>query len=189
MESTPDTHYFDSGSRLSQDMCAQSTRAAGNASIFDYLVASFRPACDKPQTHIGFALRHPNLRPVDGYGAPPPCEIDGDSDFRNNPERGVEWAERRQPLSTRVFHAAPSLGRGESLPTLEHVLVAGQSSAPCGPTPGTLAEVESDMQPMLPAVQQLLRTGADATDAWSLQFGEPSRDALRKMRTGIPHKA
>ena len=179
------SYTFDDGSRLSQDTCALAARGAANDSVFEYVTSNFRPA-DGHIVRTEFALNHPNLRPVDGYGVAPPHSIDTDSDFRANPDRGVSLEERREPLNTRVFHAAPSLWRGEALPTLEHVLIAGQPAAACGPTPGTLSTVESEMPPLHPTVEQLVRIGAQATDAWSLQFGEPSREALRKMRAGVP---
>jgi hypothetical protein len=169
--------YFDSGSRLSQDACAQSARYSTNDSVFGYMTTNFRPSCSaSQQPHIDFALDHHNLRPDDGY-APPPCAIDTDSQLRQQPDTD----DRRQRLFARTFHAAPFLGRGEPLPTLEHVLLAGQPSAACGPTIGSLNS-NVGLPPLHPSIQQLLANEAQVTDAWSLQFGEPSRDALRKMR-------
>lgn len=178
--------YFDSGNKLSQDVCAQSARNTVNQSISDYLLTSFRPDCaaggEQQAAYPEFALQHANLRPTDGYGAPPACAIDRDSQLRNSPQVGVPHEDRRAPLPARAFHAGPNLGRGELLPTLEHVLVAGQPSARCAP----VGESERDLPPLHPSMQRLVRSAANSTDAWALQFGEPSREVLRKMRAAHP---
>jgi hypothetical protein len=121
---------YDADARLSDDKCAIITRLRDNQSMIAYRLFDPHAVCSKDckerQTQLKeFATDHPMLQFRDGFGLSP-CDVDGDSDLRNN----AAWTNPkcRQQLPARVFGAAPDLSRGLVRPNTESVLVQGQDT-------------------------------------------------------------
>jgi hypothetical protein len=97
---------FDVQNNAGNDQCAIAARDVANTGVFSYTFNS-HPTTDRGKL-LDFSSRHSNLRFRDGYV--PQQTIDESSGLRLL----HEWHTRgRQQLSTRVYHAAPDLSRGD----------------------------------------------------------------------------
>jgi hypothetical protein len=171
--------YFDQGNRLTQDSCAIVARDLENQSVFDYL--TFNPKtlpCEGEIKRISdFQSCYPNLRFKSGYGQVPSCRIDGDSAMRYNPET-LRHPERK-PLYTRVFTAAPNLGKGTCVPNTESYLKTGAWDTTLNKDCSSLAETNFDRYtPFLSCVQNYIDSYAESVGSVNV-IGTSSRDEMR----------
>ncbi len=129
MSAQQQQQYFDEANRLSMDPCALRQKCQGNASILDWTLHNFhQPVCSAGKKSLdAFALSHPNLRAVDGYGVDG-CHIDGESSMRL--KGGLSHARGRQQLCTRTFAAAPDLTKNTAADaSVESRIVQGEDTS------------------------------------------------------------
>jgi hypothetical protein len=159
---------FDAYSRLSMDPCAVRVRDDTN-----YEYAKYAMTQDK--------LRYDDCKRVatedakrlisDGHGLDPSA-VDADSSFRNS-RTAVTHTRVRQSLPTRVFTAAPDLGRGGLRVNTESRLLSGDDTTQMRECSARLAERDWDrFDPAICAVAV-----ENVVQAW--RGGEPSREIAR----------
>lgn len=118
---------FEATGRLADDACAIEARSRESRAFAEYQLNSRSLLNDENGTQQEVMLEHKNLRCFDGYGVAGNL-IDMDSEVRNN-DRSTRPTIGRQQLCARVFTAAPSLGRGRSIPVVESALINGQDTS------------------------------------------------------------
>jgi len=168
---------FQGNTRSKFDQCAGIGKDAMNTSFYDYTMSSFQSGTDRNK--LGeFVTSNKSLH-LKGAWGPEPNLIDVESRLRNNVELTHD-KERRQ-MMVRSFVAGPDMGRGELLPTLEHVLQSGQSTTSCVPT----REAMYDEFPLNPTVAHMVRANNLALNSWDTPpIGESSKDILRRFKSG-----
>jgi len=115
---------FENFTRGDFDLCPSNKI---NTSINDYNMTSYRIEADSE--FLDLVSENRNLRFTDGNGMNSKL-VDVDSKIKNEIEQTHD-KEKRQ-VNIRNFVASPNLGKGESVPTLEHVLQSGESTSACG---------------------------------------------------------
>lgn len=103
---------FDADNRLRSDRCAVNLRDSQNLSMETYMFRDMRfgMACPTNLTPMECSQLSTRLHSGDGFGVQP-GDIDEESDLRC-PSGGITHDKSRQGLATRVFEAAPDMGRG-----------------------------------------------------------------------------
>lgn len=101
---------FDTGNRLRSDLCAVNKRDAQNLSMEEYLFRDIRvsPACPHQVSKSDCEDLEARIKSSDGYGITA-SGVDSDSDLRFP---NYTHSRARQDLASRVFVAAPDMGRG-----------------------------------------------------------------------------
>lgn len=117
---------FDADNRLRSDVCAQLKRDSQNLSIEEYILRDIRicHGCPAELSSQDCAELNSRIQSNDGFGVTA-CHIDSDSDLRFP----VYTHDRsRQSLASRVFMAAPDMGRGGLDASVESkLLLSGDS--------------------------------------------------------------
>lgn len=170
---------FQGNTRSMFDQCAGGFKEAMNTSVYDYTMSSFRSGLGADRTKLNeFVTSNKNLH-LKGAWGPEPSLIDVESRLRNDIE--LTHDKERQQMAIRSFVAGPDLGRGELLPTLEHVLQSGQSTSVCAP----VREAMYSDFPMNPTVEYMVRANNLALNSWDAPtIGESSKDILRRFKSG-----
>lgn len=146
-----------------------------NTSIHEYNMMSYRPETQNDE-FIKFVSENRNLQYTDGKGVHSKL-VDVDSEIKNNME-GTHDKINRQ-LSIRNFIAGPNLGKGESIPTLEHVLQSGEDTSTCG----NLREVMYKKTPLNFSTTNMITGNNMALNKWTnLPIGQSSKDILKAIR-------
>ena len=104
-------HYFDNGSRLTQDICALAAKEEANESQSQYAVSGFwAPACGSAKEAIDeFGIANPNLHYRDGYGLNA-CKVEGDTQLKVGP--GLVHPRHKYQLKARLFQGVPNRAAG-----------------------------------------------------------------------------
>lgn len=164
--------YFDAGTSVMQDSCAQKLKEYGNKNILDY-----RTSLASPQNscHNDLYFENPNLRCKNGYGITDAETIDCDTRLRYEDPRNIRGPDSQQ-LFPRVFKAVPDLSSGTFVPDIESKLLHGHDTFVdhgCK----TLTEVDFERYTgMNDCVEKLVVDGFNASLENHTRTGIPTRD-------------
>jgi hypothetical protein len=162
---------FENFTRGNFDMCPANKI---NTSIHDYNMMSYRP--ETGDDFIRFVSENRNLQYTDGNGMSSKL-VDIDSAIKNDIEATHDKTNRQ--LSIRNFVAGPNLGKGESIPTLEHVLQSGENTSICG----SVREVMYKKPPLNASTANMITGNNMALNKWNvLPIGKSSKDILKAIR-------
>lgn len=175
--------YFDNGNRVNQDACAMEVRDRENQSMTDYSTFNFYQAgttCEAQEKKLReLSSSHPNLTFRVGYGVASSCTIDEDNKLRYGSD--LTHGPERQTLCTRTFVASPSLGKGQSIPNLESILINGVDTVverDCH----KIAESQFGVfAPMAPCVANFVKGAAMVVDD-DIRIGRPSKEIFLSAR-------
>ncbi|MEW5315099.1 MAG: hypothetical protein WDW38_006551 [Sanguina aurantia] len=164
---------FDADNRLKSDRCAVNLRDSQNLSMESYTFRDMRfgMACPGDLSSDECAQLQARLHSSDGYGVQP-GNIDEESGLRC-PSGGITHDKSRQGLASRVFEAAPDMGRGGLDANVEsRLLLSGEQ--------GTARNcafrfAERSYNRFDPGVQKV----AVENIVQAFPAGEPSRDIAR----------
>lgn len=171
--------YFESEHRLGADDCAVDAKTYQNASISEYnLWNNFNNTCnaESDAKFASFVLDHPNLRFKNGYGFTDRCNVDNDTEMRNNGKITNERA--RVQLFTRFYQANPDLSRGLVVPNLESKLVQGDDTTQYKQCIRTTERDFDRFMPLLPCLKETIQD-PDHIVFPNIPCGESSRRMMR----------
>lgn len=165
---------FENNTRLSNDENLADN--VQNRMIHEYLMTSYNTLPD--DIFHDFVANNRNLQFTDGKGIGPEF-IDADSEIKNNQE--LTHDKRKKQMSVRTFLASPNLGRGESVPILEHVLISGENTSACG----NVREAMYYKYPMSLRTSKMIEDNNNALNVWDYPIiGENSKDVFKRMKNG-----
>lgn len=125
---------------------------------------------------MDFVSKNRNLQFTDGNGLNSKF-IDVDSKIKNDVEQTHD--KKKRQVIVRNFLAAPNLGKGESVPTLEHVLQSGEDTSVCGGVRETMYK----KTPLNYSTQYMFNGNNQALDRWNHQLiGQSSKEILKAIR-------
>lgn len=174
--------YFDNGNRVNQDVCALEARNRENQSLTDYKTYNFYNAdgtCEELEKKLRtFSSDYPNLTFRVGYGVASACTIEEDNKVRYvNPTHGRE----RQTLCTRNFVASPALGKGQSVPNLESILINGEDTLTERDCHKIAESQFGVFAPMTQCVENYVK-GQAMVVGDEIRIGRPSKDIFLSTR-------
>lgn len=162
---------FESFTRGNFDLCPSNKL---NTSIHDYFMTSFRSEPD--EAFMDFVSENRNLQFTDGKGLKSKL-VDIDSKIKNDVEQTHE--KKKTQVNIRNFIAGPNLGKGETVPTLEHVLQSGENTSMCG----GIRETMYKKTPLNYSTTNMFNGNNMALNRWNQQLiGQSSKDILKSIR-------
>lgn len=126
---------FDINSRLSLDQCSVLARDGQNLQYAAYLLSETRnPGGASAKSVVDANTQNTHVLLTSGFGIDP-TSVDVDSHLHTARDL-LTHGRTRQPLASRVFTAAPDLGRGGLATDVESSLLSGHDTSAirqCGP--------------------------------------------------------